>query len=93
MVVLFMKDILTLINSVTEVVYVVSMHCGLPGLNYQDSQKKIFTHEGLSAHVHNNYYASRRSRRRDTVKLTVCVSVCLCVCSSCNCSTVAMRRN
>ncbi len=28
-------------------------------------------------------YASRRSRTRDTVKLTVCV---------CNCSTVAMRR-
>ncbi len=57
MMVLFMKDIEfhTLINSVTEVVYVVSMHCGLPGLNYQDSQKKIFTHEGLSAHAHNNY--------------------------------------
>ncbi len=47
----------TLINSVTEVVYVVSMHCGLPGFkfNYQDSQKKIFTHEGLRAHAHNNY--------------------------------------
>ncbi len=46
------------------------------------------------------FYASRRSRTRDTVKLTVCVcvcvcvclSVCVCVCSSCNCSTVAMRR-
>ena len=25
-------------------------------------------------------YASRRSRTRDTVKLTVCVSVCVCVC-------------
>ena len=37
-------------------------------------------------------YASRRSRTRDTVKLTVCVCVCVCVCSSCNCSTVAMRR-
>ncbi len=41
-------------------------------------------------------YASRRSRTRDTVKLTVCVCVCLClclcVCSSCNCSTVAMQR-
>ncbi len=62
MVVLFMKDIEfhTLINSVTEVVYVVSMHCGLPGLNYQDSQKKIFTHEGLSAHAHNNYCWSSR---------------------------------
>ncbi len=35
-------------------------------------------------------YASRRSRTRDTVKLTVCVYVS--VCSSCNCSTVAMRR-
>ena len=33
-------------------------------------------------------YTSRRSRTRDTVKL----SVCLCVYSSCNCSTVAMRR-
>ncbi len=31
------------------------------------------------------FYASRRSRTRDTVKLTVCVCVCvcLCVCSSC----------
>ncbi len=40
------------------------------------------------------FYASRRSRRRDMVKLTVCVCVCvcLCVCSSCNCSTVVMRR-
>ncbi len=28
------------------------------------------------------FYASRRSRTRDTVKLTVCV--CVCVCSSCN---------
>ncbi len=42
-------------------------------------------------------YASRRSRRRDTsvcVCLSVCLSVCVCVsvCSSCNCSTVAMRR-
>ena len=41
-------------------------------------------------------YASRRSRTRDTVKLSVCVSVCLSVCvcvySSYNCSTVAMRR-
>ncbi len=36
-------------------------------------------------------YASRRSRARDTVKLTVCACVCLSVCSS-NCSTVAMRR-
>ena len=27
-----------------------------------------------------HYYASRRSRTRDTVKLTVCVSVCVCVC-------------
>ena len=27
-------------------------------------------------------YASRRSRTRDTVKLTVCVCVCLCVCVS-----------
>ena len=26
------------------------------------------------------HYASRRSRTRDTVKLTVCVSVCVCVC-------------
>ncbi len=43
MVVLFMKDI-ELLNSVTEVVYVVSMHCGLPGLTIRiDSQKKIFT--------------------------------------------------
>ncbi len=35
-------------------------------------------------------YASRRSRTRDTVKLTVClyVCVCMCVCVSCNCSTV-----
>ncbi len=36
-------------------------------------------------------YASRHSRTRDAVKLTVCVSVCL-SCSSCNCSTVAMRQ-
>ncbi len=29
----------------------------------------------------NTHYASRRSRSRDTVKLTdVCVYVCLCVC-------------
>ncbi len=27
-----------------------------------------------------SYYASRRSRTRDTVKLTVCVCVCVCVC-------------
>ncbi len=32
------------------------------------------------------HYASRCSRTRDTVKLTVCVY------SSCNCSTVAMRQ-
>ncbi len=38
------------------------------------------------------FYASRRSRTRDTVKLTVCLCVCVCVYSSCNCSTVAMRR-
>ncbi len=25
-----------------------------------------------------NYYASRRSQTRDTVKLTVCVCVCVC---------------
>ncbi len=39
-------------------------------------------------------YASRRSRTRDTVKLTVCVCVCVCVCvySSCNWSTVAMQQ-
>ncbi len=37
---------------------------------------------------HNNNYASRHSRTRDTVKLTVCV----CVYYSCNCSTVAMLR-
>ncbi len=36
-------------------------------------------------------YASRRSRRRDTVKLTV--YVCPPVCSSCNCSTIAIREN
>ncbi len=39
-------------------------------------------------------YATRRSRTRDTVKLTACVCVCLCVCvrSSCNITaqTVAM---
>ncbi len=29
-------------------------------------------------HIH--YYASRRSRTRDTVKLTVCVCVCVFVC-------------
>ena len=28
------------------------------------------------------HYASRRSRTRDTVKLTVCVCVCVCVCLS-----------
>ncbi len=40
-------------------------------------------------------YASRRSRTRNMVKLTVwaCVCVCVCVCSSCNCSTVAMHAN
>ena len=32
--------------------------------------------------VASNIYASRRSRTRDTVKLTVCVCVCLCVCVS-----------
>ncbi len=35
---------------------------------------------------YSNYYASRRSRTRDTVKLTVCLSV------PAVCSTVAMRR-
>ncbi len=38
----------------------------------------------LTAGVHTVYntfyYASRRSRTRDTVKLTVCVCVCVCVC-------------
>ncbi len=37
-----------------------------------------------------HFYASRRSRTRDTVKLTV-KCVCVCVYSSCNCSTVAMH--
>ncbi len=57
LVVLFMKDIEfhTLINSVTEVVYVVSMHCGLPGLGFTKEDFHTHTHEGLSAHAHNNY--------------------------------------
>ncbi len=33
----------------------------------------------LINNVHCNYYASRRSRTRDTVKLTVCLCVCVCV--------------
>ncbi len=38
------------------------------------------------------YYASRRSRTRDTVKLTVCLCVCVCVCVCVSVPTVTAQR-
>ncbi len=59
------------------------LHC----VNDANSIKTLAIMERDRKACRNSYYASRRSRRRDTVKLTVCV----CVFSSCNCSTVALR--
>ncbi len=46
---------------------------------FKSIEKKFFNEIIIFLLLACTYYASRRSRTRDTVKLTVCVCLCVCV--------------